>query len=82
MCLSKKSVTKSGFVQAEIKYALDVADEQPEGTIFIIPLRLEECTVPDRLSQWQWVDYYKENGRDQLQRALRTRAATLEFRED
>lgn len=82
VCLSKKSVTKSGFVQAEIKYALDIADEQPEGTIFIIPLRLEECKVPDRLSQWQWVDYYKENGRDQLQRALRTRAATLEFRED
>ncbi|WP_435549973.1 toll/interleukin-1 receptor domain-containing protein [Desulfobacterium sp. N47] len=82
VCLSNKSVTKSGFVQAEIKYALDVADEQPEGTIFIIPLRLEECKVPDRLSQWQWVDYYKENGRDQLQRALRTRAATLEFRED
>jgi len=82
VCLSKKSVTKSGFVQAEIKYALDVADEQPEGTIFIIPLRLEECNVPDRLSQWQWVDYFKENGRDLLQRALRTRAATLEFREE
>jgi hypothetical protein len=80
--LSKKSVTKSGFVQAEIKYALDVADEQPEGTIFIIPLRLEECGVPDRLRQWQWVDYFKENWRDQLYRALHTRAATLDFREE
>jgi hypothetical protein len=82
VCLSKKSITKSGFVQAEIKYALNVANEQPEGTIFIIPLRLEECKVPDSLSQWQRVDYYKENGRDQLQRALRTRSATLEFREN
>lgn len=80
--LSKRSVTKSGFVQAEIKYALDAADEQPEGTIFIIPLRLEECSVPERLKQWQWVDYFKENGRDQLQRALHTRAAMLDFREE
>src|SRR3712207_6161035 len=30
-CLSQQSVTKRGFVQAEIKYALDVADEEPEG---------------------------------------------------
>jgi hypothetical protein len=79
VCLSNKSITKSGFVQAEIKYALDVADEQPEGTIFIIPLRLEECKVPDNLSKWQRVDYYKEDGRDRLQHALRTRASTLEF---
>lgn len=80
--LSKKSVTKSGFVQAEIKYALDIADEKPEGTIFIIPLRLEKCTVPDRLSQWQWVDYFEEGGSERLFSALHTRAATLEFREE
>jgi hypothetical protein len=82
VCLSKKSITKSGFVQAEIKYALDVAYEQPEGIIFVLPLRLEECIVPDCLSRWQWVNYYEEDGRDRLQRSLRNRAATLEFREN
>src|SRR6185369_16999509 len=40
VCLSKSSITKKGYVQKEIKYTLDVADEQPEGTIFIIPLKL------------------------------------------
>ena len=80
--LSKRAVTKSGFVQAEVKYALDLAEEQPEGAIFIIPLRTEECRVPERLSQWQWVDYFRKNGRDQLFRALHTRAVTLEFREE
>src|SRR3712207_6126465 len=38
VCLSRSSITKAGYVQKEIRYALDVADEQPEGTIFIIPL--------------------------------------------
>ena len=36
VCLSKHSVSKTGYVQKEIKVALEVADEQPEGAIFII----------------------------------------------
>ena len=42
---------------------LDAADEQLEGDIFLIPLRLEDCTVPDRLSRWQWVDYFQDPDR-------------------
>jgi diadenosine tetraphosphatase ApaH/serine/threonine PP2A family protein phosphatase len=49
ICLSSRAITKAGYVQKEIRYALDVADEQPEGAIFLIPLRLEECEVPERL---------------------------------
>lgn len=78
VCLSKGSVTKAGYVQKEIKYALDVADEQPEGAIFLIPLRLEECQVPDRLSPWQWVDYFEEPGYERLLLALRKRAKDVE----
>jgi hypothetical protein len=74
VCLSRGSVTKKGYVQKEIKYALDVADEQPEGAIFIIPLRLEECEVPDRLSRWHWVNYFEAQGYGKLLRALQTRA--------
>ena len=50
----KHALWKSQYIQKEIKFALDVADEQPEGTIFLIPTKLEECDVPERLSQWQW----------------------------
>lgn len=31
VCLSKSSTTKAGYVQKEIRFALDVADEQLEG---------------------------------------------------
>ena len=58
ICLSENSVTKEGYVQKEIKIALDVADEKPDGTIFIIPVRLEECNVPDRIKRWQWIDLF------------------------
>jgi hypothetical protein len=74
VCLSEKSVNKEGVVQKEIKSALDVADEKPEGTIFIIPARLEECQTPYRLSLYHWVDLFEENGYQKMMRALRLRA--------
>lgn len=78
VCLSSGSVNKRGYVQKEIKRALDVADEQPEGTIFVIPLRLEECEVPERLRRWHWVNYFEERGYERLIKALRRRAESLD----
>jgi hypothetical protein len=69
--LSKTSTNKDGFVQKEIKYALDIADEKPDGTVFIIPAKLEQCDVPDRLSQWHWVNIYEDGGYRRLLRTLR-----------
>jgi formylglycine-generating enzyme required for sulfatase activity len=77
ICLSRRAVTKAGYVQKEIRYALDLADEQPEGTIFLIPLRLEECDVPQRLRRWQWEDLFHEEGYERLLSALRARAKSL-----
>ena len=73
VCLSQRS-EKRGYVQKEIVRALDVADEQPEGTIFLIPVRLEDCQVPDRLRRWQWVDVFKEGGYTKLEAALKVAA--------
>jgi hypothetical protein len=80
VCLSKTSTTKSGYVQKEIKSALDVADEQPEGTIFLIPARLEECIVPARLSHLQWVNLFERAGYANLLKALRLRASDVRAR--
>ncbi len=77
VCLSRGSVNKEGYLQREIKYALDVAEEKPEGTIFIIPLKLEECEIPERLRRWQWVNSLEEKGYERLLRSLRARANTL-----
>jgi len=64
VCLSPAAVNKAGFVQKEIRLALDVADLQPEGSIFLIPTRLEDCDVPIRLRKWQWVDLWTPAGSD------------------
>ena len=76
VCLSHKAITKSGYVQKEIKFALDKADEQPEDTIFLIPLKLEECDVPERLQSWQWVNLFEEKGYGRLMSSLQMQAIT------
>ncbi len=77
ICLSKSSINKAGYVQKEISFALDVAEEQPEGRIYLIPARLEECDVPFRLKRWQWVDLFANNGGKKLLTALSTRGQTV-----
>jgi hypothetical protein len=77
VCLSRGAITKEGYVQKEIKQALNMSDEKPEGTIYLIPLRLENCEVPGRLRRWQWVDYFESRGRLMPVTALQRRAADL-----
>ena len=74
VCLSRASTGKTGYVQREIKEALAIADEQPEGSIFLIPARLGECSVPDRLAALHRVDMFANRGYERLMRALRIRA--------
>ena len=57
-CLSTESVNKEGFVQRELKYATEIAEEKPGETIFLIPLRLDECMIPRWLRHLQWNDYF------------------------
>jgi hypothetical protein len=77
VCLSPQSITKAGYVQKEIKFALDIADEQLEGTIFLIPVRLEACDVPERLRKWHWANLFEARGYERLLRALKLRAETI-----
>jgi anti-anti-sigma factor len=77
VCLSPTSVGKTGYLQREIKYALDAAEEQSDDSIFLIPGRLEPCDVPERLRRWQWVDLFMADGFDRLLTALQARALAL-----
>jgi formylglycine-generating enzyme required for sulfatase activity len=78
ICLTKNSVDREGYIQKEIKFALDKALEMPEGRIFLIPVRFEECEVPFSLTRYQWVDLFDEAGYARMMRALKFRASQLE----
>jgi len=59
--MSRRSVNKRGYVQKELKQALDVCKEFPAGDIFLIPVRLEpvEPRVPE-LRDLQWADLFTD----------------------
>ncbi|MFN7317470.1 MAG: SUMF1/EgtB/PvdO family nonheme iron enzyme, partial [Microcystis sp.] len=77
-CLSGKSANKQGYIQRELRIALDTLGEMLPGTIFFIPMRLEECEIPDlrsaevglKLRDIHRLDYWEEDGFEQLERAI------------
>ena len=77
VCLSAQ-FNQAGFRQKEVRLALDTAMEQPEGEIFIIPARLEECDNLESLRKWHQVDLFEEDGYEKLIRALQVRAGKID----
>ena len=60
-CFSTNSATKRGGFQAEIRYALDCARRVPLDEIFVVPVRLDECTVPRSIqTELQYLDLFPD----------------------
>ena len=79
--LSESAVSKRGYVQKEVKDAIEVLDEFPESEIFVIPARINDCKpTSQRLADLNWVDLFPsyEKGFDRI---LRTLVKDSEIRE-
>ncbi|MCB0596621.1 MAG: TIR domain-containing protein [Lewinellaceae bacterium] len=59
---SHHSVSKRGYVQRELKLALNALEEIPEGQIFIIPVRLENHPIPEAFRHIHYVDLFESEG--------------------
>jgi TIR domain len=68
--LSRNSVNRRGIIQTELRNAVDKAKEMLDSDIYLIPVRLEQCDLPESLSQWQAVDLFQDPGWDLFLRAL------------
>jgi hypothetical protein len=77
-CLSRLSVSKQGYVQREFRIALNVYAEKPPGSIYLIPLKIDDCEVPElqlpqlgiNLRDIQWLDYWRTDGFERLVKAI------------
>jgi hypothetical protein len=76
VCLSKQ-FNQAGVHQKEVRLALETAMEKPEGEIFIIPARFEECDNLENLRKWHPVDLFKEDGYSWLIKSLSINATKL-----
>lgn len=71
--LSQKANQTSGFNNALLKIAVEVADYQPPGTISLIPLRLDDCELHSELEDRNLkpLDYFKPNSFERLVTTLK-----------
>jgi formylglycine-generating enzyme required for sulfatase activity len=67
----KNSVGKRGYVQREFKLALDTLQEVPDDVIHTIPVRLDNCDLPEQFGFLQWCDLFERGGFQRLVRAIR-----------
>ncbi len=77
VCLSNTSIAKSGYVQRELRAILDKALEKPEGVIYVVPLRLDDCQVPHSLKNLQWVDYFETAAYEKLLQSFQACASRI-----
>ena len=73
-CLSPRSIVKRGQFQSELRYALDCARQMPLDQDYLIPVRLEKCTVPRQIAaRVQYIDLFPDwdRGVKRIARAVR-----------
>ena len=70
VCLSKQFSKQGGYRHEEVRIALEKASGLPDNMLLIIPVRLEECDMPEPLQRWQYVDLFESYGYTKLIRTL------------
>lgn len=74
---SKFSVSKRSYVQREYKLALDALEEIPEGQIFVIPVRLDDCRIPEPFQHIHYVNLFEEGGFELVVKVIEAELGSL-----
>lgn len=89
ICLSQKSIKKTGFIQREIKLAVKEYQRRPQQLAFLLPVRLEPCEVPNikldevtTLSEFHWIDLFEEEENSLKQFAEGVKKQYAKFKQD
>jgi hypothetical protein len=61
---------RRGFIQQEIKYAMEMAERRPAGQIFIVPVLIDDSELPPQLRDLHAVRLHEKAGADSLLAAL------------
>lgn len=77
ICFTRDSVMKESYFQKEVKIALDLQSQKPDGVIFLIPIKLEACKLSPRLERLHCINYFEPDGFDKLIDALKLRRESL-----
>ncbi|MBL7979869.1 MAG: toll/interleukin-1 receptor domain-containing protein [Bacteroidetes Order II. Incertae sedis bacterium] len=83
-CLSNHSVSKNGYIQKELRMALNELEQKASDVIYFIPALIEDVSLPDvnvgtiNLKDYQAVKIFNEDGMDRLINHLKQQANIIE----
>lgn len=83
-CLSNHSVSKSGYIQKELRMALNELERKASDVIYFIPALIEDVDLPDitvgtiNLRDYQAAKIFSEDGLQKLINHLRQQANIIE----
>jgi len=69
-CLTSRSINRKGVLQKDLHTDLESIKKNRYTDIYLIPIRLEDCKVPQILSEFQWVSLYERGGMARLLGAI------------
>lgn len=75
-CISGNSITKDGYVQKELRYALSILEQKSPDSIYFIPALIENVQIPNitvntiNLSDYQAARIYDQSGLEKLIKTL------------
>lgn len=70
LLLSTTAVKKRGYIQKEFKYALEYSETKLIDDIYIIPILINKCEVPEQLLKFQWIEVDQINFREDILKSL------------
>lgn len=70
VCLSNNAVDSKGRLEASMQRDLSQLWQRIHSSTFLIPIRLEDCQVPESLKAFEPIDLFAEDGRARLLEAI------------
>lgn len=77
--LSKVSVGKSGVVQKEFKLAEEHQHEKPSDQVYIVPVVLDECHVPEEFAKYHYVSLQTADGYEKVFQSIKSAMEIMEY---
>lgn len=68
--LSNNSVNRRGMIVKEVQRALDRWHGMLPGDIYVIPIRLDDCPIPELIQHLQVLDWEEGRGKSKLFKAI------------
>lgn len=70
LVIVSNNLQKDGFVREELNAAMKLLQSRETDVVPIVPVRVDDSSVPEALAQIQWVDLREKDAEQQLLRGL------------